>query len=271
MYFLAIAFSYSKCLAAATCLVHPAFGSLTGNGVDRAAVRGGIVRQGHQLSQQADERRADRRYRVSGVRGQFLFSTDARVIDMSLNGMSIETGNPLKVGREYTLSLDRDGEPITLSGKVVWCTLVRTTRDERGDVLPVYRAGVHFEDVITGKAGRLLDFIHQNAVVSLEKRLFGRFRVETDQSADLGFEADFRVRQISISGMLVETDIAPPVDTRCRMEISFRSLSFKTDARVVRVQTIEREAPLFSLGVQFLGLAPESRLALEEFIQAELD
>lgn len=208
---------------------------------------------------------------MSGVRGQFLFSTDARVIDMSLNGMSIETGNPLKVGRDYSLSLDRDGQPITLSGKVVWCTLVRTTRDERGDVLPIYRAGIHFEDVITGKAGRLLDFIHENAVVSLEKRLFGRFRVETDQSADLGFEADFRVRQISISGMLVETDIAPPVDTRCNMEISLGELSFATEVRVVRVQTIEREAPGFSLGVQFTGLSEQARQSLERFIEAELD
>ena len=190
---------------------------------------------------------------------------------MSLNGMSIETGNPLKVGREYSLDLDRDGMPIKLSGKVVWCTLVRTTRDERGDVLPIYRAGIHFEDVITGKAGRLLDFIHQNAIVSLEKRLFGRFRVETDQSADLGFEADFRVRQISVSGMLVETDIAPPVDTRCRMDISLGSLSFTTEVRVVRVQTIEHAAPLFSLGVQFTRLEPDARDSLEAFIEAELD
>lgn len=190
---------------------------------------------------------------------------------MSLNGMSLETGNPLKVGRGYSLNLDRAGETITLTGKVVWCTLVRTTRDERGDVLPVYRAGVHFEDVITGKAGRLLDFIHENAVVSLEKRLFGRFRVETDQSADLGFEAAFRVRQISVSGMLVETDIAPPVDTRCRMEISMGALSFTAEVRVVRVQTVERDTPLFSLGVQFTGLEPDARRAVEQFIDAEVD
>lgn len=228
------------------------------------------------LTQTSDERRSSRRYRVAGVRGQFLFSTDAKVIDMSLNGMSLEIASPLKVGREYTLKLDRDDDAIQLSGTVVWCTLVRTARDERGDVVPVYRAGIHFEDVISGKAGKLMDFIQENAIVSLEKRLFGRFRVETEQSADLGFEAEFQVIQLSLSGMLVETEIAPPVESRCRMEIEIGDMSLNAESRVVRVETVEREpkgggpsAPIFSLGVEFADLTPESTAALETFIRDE--
>ncbi|MDH3745616.1 MAG: PilZ domain-containing protein [Acidobacteriota bacterium] len=233
-------------------------------------------REQRSLTQTADERRSNRRYRVEGVRGQFLFSTDARVIDMSLNGMSLEIASPLKVGREYSLKLDREDAVIQLKGTIVWCTLVRTTRDERGDVIPVYRAGIHLEDVISGKAGKLMDFIQENAIVSLEKRLFGRFRVETEQSADLGFEAEFQVIQLSLSGMLVETEIAPPVESRCRMEIEIGEMSLDAESRVVRVETVEREPegggpsiPIFSLGVEFADLTPESVESLETFIRDE--
>ncbi len=237
---------------------------------------GDLQREIDVLTDTSDERRRHKRYRVTGVRGQFLFSTDAKVIDMSLNGMSLEIASPLKVGREYSLKLDRDSDGIRLSGTIVWCTLVRTARDEQGDIVPVYRAGIHLEDVFSGKAAELMEFIQENAIISLEKRLFGRYKVEPARSADLGFEAEFQVIQLSLSGMLVETEIAPPVDSRCRMHIEIGDMTLDTDARVVRVETIEREPegggpsiPMFSLGVEFADLTPDSVESLEAFIQEE--
>jgi hypothetical protein len=217
------------------------------------------------------------------VRGTFQFTTDARVLNMSLDGMSIETSNPLKVGRVYALKLEEDGTGLPLRGCVVWCSLVRTTRDEKGDIRPVYRAGIHFEDLLTTRARDLRDFIRHNAVISLENRLFGRFRIEADASADLSFEADFLVRQLSSAGMLVETDVAPPVDSQCQIDIRLAEVQFSTVSRIVRVEHIEREekgrghqadddegAPIVHVGIEFLSMDDKSRQVLQGFIDTEL-
>jgi len=232
------------------------------------------------MTSSPSERREHRRYPVEGVRGTFLFTTDAQVINMSLDGMSIETTNPLKVGRKYSLKLEEQGGGLPMHGIVVWCSLVKTTRSEKGEVQPVYKAGVHFEDLLTSKARDLRKFIRHNAVISLENRLFGRFRIEPEQSADLLFEADFLVRQLSISGMLVETDVAPPIDSECRMDIRLAEVEFSTVVRIARVERLERSdsededseelSPIIFLGIEFVEMDEEARKTLLQFIETEL-
>jgi hypothetical protein len=231
------------------------------------------------MTSSPSERRVHRRYQVKGVRGTFLFSTDAIVLNMSLDGMSIETGNPLKVGREYSLKLEEQDGEIPMRGIVVWCSLVKTTRSKEGEVRPVYKAGVHFENLLSQEAGDLRDFIRHNAVISLENRLFGRFRIEPEKSADLSFEADFLVRQLSVSGMLVETDVTPPIDSHCQMEIRLAEVEFSTVARIAHVERTERRSddgeddettPITFLGIEYLGMDDETKGILERFIESEL-
>jgi hypothetical protein len=234
------------------------------------------------MTSSTTERRGNPRHLVEGVRGTFLFRTDARVLNMSLDGMSIETGNPLKVGSSYSLKLEEATGEIPMRGVVVWCSLVKTTRSEEGDVRPVYKAGIHFADLLTKEAGDLRTFIRQHAVISLENRLFGRFRIEPEQSADLSFEADFLVRQLSATGMLVETDIAPPIDSRCQMDIRLAEVEFSTLARIARVERVERRGSeededehdepisMIFLGIEFLELEDEARKDLDRFIETEL-
>ncbi len=222
----------------------------------------------------ADERRTNARYQVEGINGSFLFTTGARVLNLSLDGMSIETNSPLKIGREYSLRLDEGSHHMPLKGTVVWCTLVKTARDGRGEIQPVFRAGVHFADIMSSKANELRSFIHKNAVLSLENRLFGRFRIEAERPADLSLEAEFTVHQISLSGMLVETKVAPPVDTQCQLVVEVGSVKFEAAARIVRVERQDAggetiAGPAF-VGIEFTELSKESTLTLESFIQTEL-
>ena len=232
-----------------------------------------------------DERRTNARYEVEGIKGSFLFTTDARVLNLSLDGMSLETNSPLRIGRDYSLRLDEGSHQIPLKGTVVWCTLVKTTRDARGDVQPVYRAGVHFADVLSGKSNVLRSFIHKNAVISLENRLFGRFRIEAERPADLSLEAEFTVKQISLSGMLVETEVAPHVGTECSLDVSIGGIEFQTMARIARIDRVtptdaampategdqNGSTTLFQLGIEFIDLSGDSLLTLESFIGTELD
>ena len=230
------------------------------------------------MSSAHDERRSHTRHEVGGVRGTFMFTTDARVLNMSLDGMSIETSNPLKIGRAYTLKVEDDGLHLPLRGKVVWCSLVKTSRDDLGEIKPIYRAGVHFEDILSSKARKLKEFILNKSVVGLESRLFGRFRVDPQQAAGLSYEADFLVRQLSLSGMLVETDVAPPVDTRCQMEIRLGEVQFISTVRIVRAEHLrhgieeengEPAKTVIHLGIEFIDMDEDTRQSLAAFIQSE--
>jgi hypothetical protein len=222
------------------------------------------------------ERRSHGRYRVEGVTGSFFLNTDARVINLSIDGMSIETNSPLKIARNYSLSLDRGRKKMHLEGRVVWCSLIKTARNDAGEVVPVYRAGVHFEDVLTGKASDLLNFIEKNAVISLEKRVFGRFKIETGEEASVGYEAEFRVKQISQAGMLIETDMSPEIGSRFEIALQLKQVGFTAQARVVRSSPIRQEGdetapPRVDLGIEFVDLSAESRRHLADFIKSELE
>ncbi len=219
------------------------------------------------------ERRRHKRHAVESVTGTFQFSTEARVLNMSLDGMSLEASSPLKIGRVYRLRLEQNNRSLPLEGTVVWCTLIRTRRDDRGEVQPVYRAGIHLNDVLSGRAQKLRDFIHQNAIVSLENRMFGRFRLEDERSADLSLEAEFVLRELSASGMLIESDVAPEVGTDCHLEVELGELRFDATAHVTRMERIsptEAEGlERMLLGIQFHELSESSRKALDGFLKSE--
>lgn len=226
-------------------------------------------------SKDSDKQRAHRRFEVEDVRGSFLVSTDARVINLSIDGLALETGSPLKVGRDYSLKLGPADDSLPLLGRVVWCSLVRTEKTAAGEVTPIYRAGLHFEDVLAGRPNELVRFIRKHAVVSLEQRLFGRFKIDREKATNVGCQSEFRVRQLSLAGMLVEMDMAPQVDSRFDTEIRLDDLCFETHARIVRAAPVEApggepDGGLFLVGVEFLEMGSEAHAALEKFLDQQV-
>lgn len=212
-----------------------------------------------------EEKRRHRRYNVEGVRGSLRLSMDATILNLSVDGMALETNSWLSVGRKYSFKLRRDRrDGILLTGEVVWCNLVRTARDERGETLPVYRAGIRFDDVLSETAREVRSFIEQNAVVRLDStRLFGRFRIP-EKGADVALEQDFEVRKISFSGMLIEADLIPDLESRFRVEIPSEPQPVSVAVRVAHVAELESSGGTRAeIGVEFLDLTDDARHALE--------
>src|SRR5262245_24226710 len=129
------------------------------------------------------EARRHRRYDVADVHGSLLLSLDARILNMSLTGMLIETGSVLKVGGDYWLRLAQDDGPIRFKTNVKWCRLVRNEKDATGDVRAVYQAGLDFRDGLDENARQVLSFLEKHIVVELDRRLTGRFGLATPSTA----------------------------------------------------------------------------------------
>ncbi len=218
------------------------------------------------MSEEAEKRR-HRRYEVEGVNGSLTFAVDVKIVNLSLEGMAIETGRRLNVNTDYSVRLKQGDEHLELTGKIVWSTLTRTVKTPEGDIKPVYRAGIRFVDVLDEKSRSIISFIENNRIVTLEKRILGRFKINSG-NALLKYPQDYIVKRLSLSGMLIETEL--PLEPEDQVEMSLRlpdngELNFT--GRVANVQPREGEGEFYRIGVEFLDLDQKNREILTNYLK----
>ncbi|HEV8238154.1 MAG TPA: PilZ domain-containing protein [Thermoanaerobaculia bacterium] len=220
------------------------------------------------------EARRHRRYDVADVRGSLLLSLDARILNMSLTGMAIETSSVLKVGGDYWLRLSQDGDPLRFKTKVQWCRLVRNEKDAAGEVRAVYQAGLDFRDGLDEHARQVLAFLEKNIVVEVDRRLTGRFNLAQAPTAALAVRHDFEVRRLSLGGMMVETVWDPALDSIVDLEVQTGRGVVHTRGRVRSVLPAIGDPngpPVFAVGLAFVGLAPEDQRSLTALVETLLE
>ena len=220
----------------------------------------------------AIERRSPR-YETDSVHGSFACSVDAVVSNISLNGLGVQTSTQLHVGREYSFRLGEGKDQFLVSGKVAWCHLSRTEKRPGGDIVPVYKAGIGFSEVLNEKATRLLEFMQKHVVLTLQQRILGRFSLAENDSILLESKNEFGVRQISRSGMLIDTAFGATPESVIEMELLLGTVRVPVTGRVVEVREVAGEGGelRFLTGIQFVFESGSQRQALEKFIREELE
>ena len=76
------------------------------------------------------------------IHGKMALANYIKIIDMSLDGLSIETDKTLNVGKEYILHLEYEGKTWSIKGSIAWSTLKQNERNNKGNTVPIYRAGM---------------------------------------------------------------------------------------------------------------------------------
>jgi len=76
------------------------------------------------------------------VHGKTAVANYIKIIDMSLDGLSIETDRKLNVGKEYILRVEYEGKIWPIKGYVAWSILKDSRSDEKANTVPVYAAGM---------------------------------------------------------------------------------------------------------------------------------
>ncbi len=215
------------------------------------------------------DRRRSARHEVHDVTGTLHFSAEARIMNMSLTGMAVETDAQLRLGRKYSLTLRHGDDPeLRLSGKVVWCHLRTLRRSGGSETRPVYEAGVQFDEALTETASELARILRATAVVAVEKRISGRFAVDMAEPVSLKATHSFTVKTISTVGILVETEASLPVDTVIDFELQLGGPGLRASGRIA--YAIEAAGAdggkAHRLGVEFLEMPPDGRRLIEAFI-----
>jgi len=221
-----------------------------------------------------EERRAHKRYSVDNmsVRGNILAVSEIEILNISLSGIAIRCDKRIDLNREYTLNLGYEGKVITIRGRVVWSMITGSRLNLLGETIPIYTAGMEFVDVMSEKMSELLDFIESHKIKG-DKRLSGvRFKIKSPEAARLDYPYSYKVKKISLSGMLIETDRSFDIGEKFPVELFLVEKRFHCLGRVASCSKVPMESPpRFDIGIAFLDVSDEDKAILQGFIDTLTD
>lgn len=217
------------------------------------------------------ERRLRRRHGLEDVRGSLLFSYQCRIVNLSAGGLAVESAAPLATGRSYTLKVDHDGRQIPLSGTVAWCRLQGTRKDQEGDSVPVYAAGIELGEDSRSRGLEVLPLLAERGVIQLERRLSGHL-VPRGTSGEDAPPATVVVRRVSRSGLVVDAPFSPDPGDVLDLWIGLEEGGLALTARVRRVRPASpRDGKRWSeITVDYADVAAADRERLDRLLRDEL-
>jgi hypothetical protein len=209
------------------------------------------------------------RFTVEGVQGSLGLRAHVQLLDLSVGGAALKSNRELHVGAEYILRFALEKESVSVKAVVVRSAL-SLDPNERGETAPEHLAGLRFTAVLAGTLQGLRRYI-DGSKVGEERRLSGvRVQIKAQSEAVLDSFEIYRVRLISLSGMLIETDHRLELEGVHSMEIlppGQETISFR--GRVASCQEVPFRAPGRSeVGIGFLDMSPEDTSKLKIFINS---
>jgi hypothetical protein len=206
------------------------------------------------------------------VNGQLTFATDVTLLDISMGGISLKADRRLNIGGRYVIKLEDKKKLIALKGEIAWSALSGNKMTPDGEIIPLYTAGMKFIDLSKEKAEELLDFVEHHRKEEVppagDRRFSVRFLIGEPGKAILNYPADYKVKVISLSGMLIETSHALECESRIPMELSLHDesrISFL--GRVVTCQMIAKnDKDHYDFGIEFINVTDKDREVLGSFI-----
>lgn len=209
---------------------------------------------------------------VMAINGKMILADKVEIIDICLGGIALITDKRLNIGKEYLIKLGDKGKSIDLKGIIVRCELSKIGERSNGERVPIYTAGMMFKDVSPDKIGDFLNLIEQHkkeeVPVEDDRRLNVRFCITTPWEKILSFPAQFKVKKISLSGMLIRTEQALGIESRVPMGLSLKAdnpVNFVGRVASCRM-TEDKGQAYYEIGVEFTDLTDKDRTLLQTFI-----
>ena len=216
------------------------------------------------------EQRRGPRFVVEGVHGTMTAASQVEILNMSISGAAIRLDRNLRVGGEYNLRLDLNDTVLAVKGVVVWSVLSEIQRGREDESKPFYSAGMKFLDILSPRLMELLEFIDQHKIVQ-ENRLGGlRFHIDAPGKALLDVPQSYRVRVISLSGLLMDTEQPLELRQTYPMEVTLEAQEpvHFTGRVAYCAAPNEPGAKRYQIGVAFADMGSADRTRLSKFIES---
>ncbi len=220
------------------------------------------------------DKRRHKRFRLDlmEINGKIILANKVEILDISLGGVALKTDRRLNVGKEYLIKLGDKGKSIDVKGIIVRCELSKIEERSSGQRVSIYTAGMMFKDVSPDTIADFLNSIEKHkkeqVPVMVDRRLEVRFYITTPWEQTLSFPAQFKVKEISLSGMLIQTEEALGIESMIPMGLSLKAdnpVNFIGRVASCRMAGDTGQAP-YEIGVEFTDLTDEDRTLLQAFI-----
>jgi c-di-GMP-binding flagellar brake protein YcgR len=225
------------------------------------------------------DRRQHKRYRtdVMEINGKMVLAKSVKILDISVGGVSFQTEKSLNVGCEYTLKMEGSGRVLTVKGLIVWAILSGSLADSGGDIIPIYKAGMKFIDVSDEKINEIANFIedHKKDIdkqVDLYKpsgnRLFVRICIEDPEKAILNYDGSYKVKNIGLGGMLIESEHLLEIEGKLPMEMILNEeASIKFLGRIINCLLVkDKDIEHYDIRVEFIEMSEKDKEILVKFL-----
>ena len=209
---------------------------------------------------------------LNDLMGKMSLSDKVEILDIGLGGIAFKADRRLNPGREYTIKLQDKGKTLNVSGTIVRSELKGIEARDDGKSVSIYAVGMQFKD---GSADPVADFLksivqnrQETAPLPEERRLNVRFQITDLNKHILSYPANFNVKTISLSGMLIQTDQALGIDSNIPMELSLNDdTSVNFIGRIVSCHMKEnKEQTHYDIGLEFANLTDKDKTLLQTFI-----
>ncbi|MFH1703353.1 MAG: PilZ domain-containing protein [Nitrospirota bacterium] len=220
------------------------------------------------MAEKLTERRKHKRNNVEEVYGSIYSLSDLNLTDISIGGMAIETVGRLDIDREYTFRVRDKDASINLKGCSVWSFLGQTEEKSTGSLIPLYRTGIKFTDLLDERANIVLNFIEENKMSTSERRLRGiRFKVANSENIKICYPYKYNVRKISFSGMEMEAEQPFTPGSRQDMELLLDNKVLNVRGRIIHCKEISsRNSVRYKMGIEFVEISDKESELLRSFL-----
>ena len=224
-------------------------------------------------------KRRHRRFSVDimDIKCNAVCASEVVINDISLTGASLITDRKLDMGREYSLRiLDKDME-LPIRGTVIWCMENESTGTENEYAHLKYAAGFQFSGLQEETAAKLITFIEHHLIEGHTQlkvhetsglRCNIRFHLDTKETAVLNVAETYRVKKLSLGGLLLESSHCLEPDTRIHMGITMPgNIHLSFIGRVASCSVPSDNPPNFGVGIEFIEMPEPDRAIVKEFIR----
>lgn len=228
-----------------------------------------------------EEKRRYKRFSVDimDINGKMVLSTYVKILDISIGGILFKANRRLNMGNEYSLKMESRGGELTAKGIIIRSSLSESIRDSRGNIVPVYSAGMQFTDTSEEKIKEIEAFILNNMKYADKQvdlhspsghRLYVRVSIENPEQSVLKVDENYKVKKISLGGMMIESEHALELESIVPLEIYFvEDNSLKVTGRVVScIMITDREPMHYNIGMEFIQMPEKDSGSLLEFIRS---
>ncbi len=195
------------------------------------------------------------------------------IIDMSLGGVALKADRKLNIGKEYLLMLGHEDVNVNIKGTVVRSELSGIEQRADGEQVTVYSAGIVFGDGAAGKVREFVESVDGGKLDRPSDQAGWRYRdihfsITTPDEKVLSLPAQFNIKEISQSGLIIRTDQQLHKDSMVLMELSIKAgepVSFVGKVVSCRIAK-STEHPGHDIGVEFSELTDQDRVVIKDLM-----